>query len=91
MSEILENQLLALLAWRMVYLIEIIPDKEAWFIRINGGQWLRSLRFCPHPFDNLEGTLAYLKQIGCERVMVDLSGWPEIPDKEVVLATVPSR
>jgi len=35
--------------------------------------------------------MAYLQDIGCKRVMVDLSSWPEIPGREVLPATVPPR
>ncbi len=91
MAEILEYQLLQLLAMRAVYLVEVIPGEQAWFVRVNGGQWLRSARQIPHPFDNLERTMAYLQDIGCKRVTVDLSSRPEIPDREVLPATVPPR
>ncbi|NOV25541.1 hypothetical protein E5S69_18730 [Cupriavidus necator] len=76
MTDLFENQFLALLARDLVKFVEILPAPAGWYVRVNGFQWLRSSKG-PHRFDRLEKTLEYLRELGCMRVMVDLSTWPD--------------
>ena len=81
MFDISEDQFIALLERRTVGSVEVIPARDAWYVRINGAQWLRSSRECPYPFDRLGRTLHYLQDLGCTRAIVDLSSWPKSPDE----------
>lgn len=79
LSDLLEHQFIALLERGAVGFVELAPAPDGWYVRINGSQWLRSSRQCPHRFVRLEKTLMYLRELGCARVMVDLSAWPDAP------------
>lgn len=62
----------------LVVFTEIFPAPEGWYVRINGYHWLRSRHQCPCPFTRgTEKLLDYLRDIGCMRVTVDLTMWPE--------------
>ncbi|MBP0629950.1 MULTISPECIES: hypothetical protein [unclassified Cupriavidus] len=76
MTDLFESQVIALLERGLVGFVEILPAPEGWCVRINGFQWLRS-RNGLRRFDRLERTLAYLRELGCTRVMVDVSAWPD--------------
>lgn len=79
LSDLLEHQFIHLLERGAVGFVELVPAPDCWYVRINGWQWLRSPRECPYRFFPLERTLAYLRDLGCGRVMVDLSTWPDTP------------
>ncbi|WP_316151075.1 hypothetical protein [Cupriavidus sp. BIC8F] len=76
MTDLFESQFIALLERGLVGFVELLPAPEGWYVRINGFQWLRT-RECPHRFDRLEKTLAYLRELGCSGVMVHLNVWPD--------------
>ena len=82
MNELNEPQLVSLMAWKVVYLIEVLADKSVWYIRINGAHWLGGPSGCPEPFPNIDRAVTYLHAIGCEHVMLHLNRWPELPGKD---------
>lgn len=78
MPNLLEHQFMASLERGLVGFVELLPTPEGWHVRINSYRWLRSSRECPHRFDRLEKALAYLRELGCTRVMVHLNVWPDV-------------
>jgi len=79
MNEISESQFLSLAAWKVVYLVEIFSVQSAWHVRVNGTHWLGRNVNCPQPFGNIERTLMYLHEVGCEHVMIHLKRLQELP------------
>ncbi|WP_133303041.1 hypothetical protein [Cupriavidus lacunae] len=78
MTDLFEHQLIAMLERGLVVFVEILPASEGWYVRINGYHWLRSRRQCPHLFTRgPEKLMYYLRDLGCMRVTVDLTVWPE--------------
>lgn len=81
MNTLNEPQFVSMMAWGVVFLVEVYADRDGWYIKINGSYWLGGKKDVPEIFPSIERAVLYLHAVGCEHLVLHLNRWPELPER----------